>query len=308
MSLPPKPMPPPPPKPAGKPAMPKPAAPKPQVRASKTFEIIENSGQGEGEKVVIYAGSGMGKTTLASMAPAPVFLPLDDGSRKIRDPRTGAILKAVAGIESYHDLRDALHQPNLFHDVESVVLDTITVAEMLSDPYIFENYKKENGEKVSGSIENYGYGKGYRHALEVMRLLLSDFDGLVKKGKNTILLAQENAVAIANAEGLDFLQAGPKLHHNKQVSSRLEVQEWADHVLRIGYSETAVYSRDPKATKGKISSTDTTRVIHTQGARHFFAKSRTIREPLISFNVDENGVPNDDALWQFMFPGKETPQ
>lgn len=315
MSTPPKPppvkppSPPGPPKPAGRPAAPPPtaAAPKAPTRAPKTFAISEYSGAGEGEKVIIYAGSGMGKTTLASMAPKPVFLPLDDGSRKIRDPRDGSVLRAVTGLASAQDVRDALHQANLFDDAESIVIDTGTVLEAWADQLIFDNYTVD-GKRVS-NIEAFGFGKGYRHALEVYRLFLQDLDVHLRRGKNVILLCQENAVAMANAEGLDFIQAGPKLYHNKQCSTRLEVCEWADHVLRIGYSETNVVATGPKSNKGKIVGNNTTRVIFSEGARHFAAKSRPINgvrlPPVISFNPDENGVPNDDSLWQFMFPPKE---
>lgn len=294
--------------PAGRPRTPAvPAAPKPPTRVAKLFTVAPYSGGGEGKKIVVYATSGMGKTTLASMAPRPVFFPLDDGVREIRDPRDGSVLNAIRGIEDYQDLRDAIRTPSLFDAADTAVLDTVTMAESMSDQYVFDNYPKENREKASGSIESYGYGKGYRHSLEVMRLLLSDLDLLIRQGKNVVLLAQESTAALANAEGLDYLVAGPKLNHNKQFSNRLEVQEWADHLLRISYPETRVAGAD-KATKGKIISTDTSRVIFTAPARHFAAKARLVNgvrlPPVISFSANEEGNPDDDSLWRFMFPEK----
>ena len=294
-----------PPKPAGKPSLPKASpAPKTAARAPKTFVSAAWSGHGEGEKIVLYGASGMGKTTLASMAPRPVFIGVDDGARKIRDPRDDSVLNAIMGVETFDDVREAIHQKNLYDDYETLVIDTITKVEELSEPYIFEHYKVDG--KTVHTLEGYGWGKGYRHALEVMRLILQDCGALVKLGKNVILIAQENAVKMPNAEGLDYIQAGPKLFHTSQASSRLEVQEWADHVLRIGYAETNVAGAGAAATKGKITSRSTTRHIFTKEARHFFAKSRTIREPVISFSTNEEGVPNDDALWQFLFPNQET--
>lgn len=272
-----------------------PASNKPAPRTASSFEIKDWSGEGEGEKIVIYAASGMGKTTLAGMAPDPVFVGLDDGARRIRDPRNGAVLKAVMGIRDFRDLRDCFQQPKIFEGHKTVVLDTITKAEELSEPYLFENYKHEKGHTVK-SIEGYGFGKGYRHSLEVMRLLLQDCEGLVRAGFNVILLAQENAITVANAEGMDYLQDGPKLHHNKQYSNRLELCEWADHVLRIGYQEVRV-AGEVGAAKGKMVSTDTTRVIHTAASRHFFAKSRTLTEPVIAF-----AEAKDDSLWRWMMP------
>lgn len=285
--------------PPGKPVMPpKPALPtaaKAPARQPKTFTVKDWGGDGEGEKIVLYAQSGMGKTTLASMSPNPVFIGPDDGARKIRDPRTGAVLKAIHGISTFEDVREALQQHALFDPFSTVVIDTITKLEELSELYIFEHYKTQEG-KTPRSLEGYGWGKGYRHALEVMRLILQDADALVRRGKNVIFLAQEQSVSMPNAEGLDYLQAGPKLHHTKQHSTRLEVQEWADHVLRIDYLETTVTAKDAAATRGKITSRDTTRAIYTQAARHFFAKTRTLAAPVIAF---EHAA--DDSLWAMMF-------
>ncbi len=279
------------------------APPSPSVaaaRAPKTFAVKPWSGEGEGEKIVVYGGSGMGKTTLTAMAPDPIFIGIDDGARKIRDPRTGAVLNAVSGVVDFQDVRDVCRSTGLFKRGQTAVFDTITKIEEISEPYLFANYKTEKGGSVK-SIEGYGYGKGYRHSLEVMRLFLQDAECLIRQGVNVVFIAQQNAVKIANAEGLDFIQEGPKLHHTAQYSSRLEVCEWADHVLRIGYLENIVAGADASATKGKMVSTDTTRVIYAREARHFFAKSRTLTEPVISFSER-----NDDSLWKFLFPEKET--
>lgn len=271
------------------------------ARPAKTFSVEDFGGKGEGEKIVIYGESGQGKTTLASMAPDPVFIGIDDGARKIRDPRTGAVLRAITGVESFWDVRSAISQAGLLTRGQTLVLDTVTKLESLSEEFMFETYKDDKGQKVN-SIEGYGYGKGYRYALEAMRLFLQDCDALVRRGVNVVLLAQESAATMPNAAGLDYLQAGPKLHHTKQYSSRLEVCEWADHVLRVGYQDTQVAAvggvrAAANATKGKLVSTDTTRVIFARAARHYFAKSRTLQEPVISFED-----PSDDSIWKFIFP------
>lgn len=280
------------------------------VRVPKTFAIQQWTGQGEGEKIILVGASGLGKTTLASMLPGPVFIGLDDGGRKIKNPKTGEPVNAVAGITDFQDLLDVLNNPGLFlagrpkadRDV-TVVIDTATKAEELAEPYIFANVKTDKGATVR-NLEGYGWGKGYKHSQDTMRLILQACDGLIRKGINVCLLCQEKAVPISNAEGLDFLQAGPKLHHTNQFSTRLDFQEWADHVFRIGYHETEVAGAEG-AKVGKITSSNTTRVVYTSGARHFFAKSRPILSgetmpAVVSF---ENQA--DDSAWQFLF--KETP-
>jgi len=277
------------------------------VRVAKTFRVEPWVAKGEGEKIILVGTSGVGKTSLAAMAPEPVFIGLDDGARKIGDPRTGKPVLHIPGVESFDDLRDAIRTPSIFTGRKSVVIDTITKAEELAEPWVLANYKTEKGN-VPKSLEHYGWGKGYKHLQEAMRLLQQDFDILIRQGINVILLAQESAITVPNVEGADFLQAGPKLTHTKQFSVRLDYQEWADHVVRIGYMDTTVVATDG-AKAGKLVNTEgaTQRAIFTAEARHFFAKNRGvlnretgIREalpPVISF---EN--PADDSFWQILFP------
>lgn len=263
---------------------------------AKNFSIAPWSGAQEGEKVIIYGESGIGKTTLAAGAPGnPVFIGLDDGGRKIRNPHTGDPVMAVHGVETFDDLRAVIRNHAMFDGHDVVVVDTLTKVEEIMEPWMFANVKTEKGASVN-SIEGYGWGKGYKHSLDTMRLLLSDLEGLVRKGKTVVLLCQENAVTMPNAEGLDYLQSGPKLHHTKQFSTRLDVCEWADHVLRIGFLDTTVVGgADAKA--GKIRGGDLSRVVYASNARHFFAKSRTLKDPIISFE-DET----DDSVWRLILP------
>lgn len=283
-------------------APPRPSAPTTPQRAVRTFDVQEWTGKGEGEKLVIAGPSGVGKTTLAALMAdhidgRVIFIGLDDGARKIKHPVTGADLLYIPGIETHEDVRDALHQRDLWKPGDACVIDTVTKLEAVNEDWMLRNVKLEKGG-VAKSLEDYGYGKGYKHSLDTMRLVLQDLDSLVRRGVHIVLLAQESAVKIANPEGLDYIQNGPKLHHNNQHSTRLEVCEWADHVLRIGYHGLTVVSQnvgDVKQGKGKVAG-DTQRAIYTVNELHAFAKSRTLTEPVVSY---EN--PQDDTIWKLIF-------
>lgn len=268
------------------------------ARPAKHFSIQEWGSANEGEKILIYGKSGMGKTTLASLAPNPVFIGLDDGGRKIIHPKTGKRLPMVPGVSDFQDLRDAIRQPGLLSARSSFVIDTVTKLESLMEPYIFANFKTKGG--TAKNMRDYGWD-GPAHLLDCFRLLLTDLDGLVRAGHNVILLAQLAQISVANSEGLDYLEDGPKLQHNKQYSVRTELCEWADHVFRIGYTDMTVIKEDAKAKAGKITG-DGTRCIYTGGAQHYMAKTRPIGTnrvpPLVSFDT-----PETDDLWQFMFNG-----
>jgi hypothetical protein len=271
---------------------------KPSARPAKTFSVGEWTGNGEGRKVMLYAGNGMGKTTLASMAPNPVFIGLDDGGRQTRNPKTGEPLKAVQGIETWEDLRDAVHQASLFPAGSTLVLDTITRAESLAVAFMLRTIKVDG--HYPDNLEGYGWGKGYTNLVEIMRLLLGDFDPLVRRGVNILLLAQQGQATVSNLEGADYIQDGPLLASQPKTGAnvRAEVNSWVDDILRIGYPEVSVAKASKESRKGKASGT-TTRQVYTEPEIWFVAKNRMngTLPPVVSFAARE-----DDSLWQFLFP------
>lgn len=270
----------------------------PAQRAAKTFAVAKYVKGAEGQKTVIYAATGMGKTSLASTAPTPVFLAFDDGARLITNPKTGEHVDMVPGLTSFNDLRDALHQRSLFPDKCTIVIDTVTKVEAIAEPYIFENYPIKGGR--ASHMRAYGWD-GPGHQVDVIRLLLADLDPHVAAGRNVLILAQQGQITIPNSEGVDYLQDGPKLQHTKQYSSRMELCEWADHVLRIGYQDFEVRLDSDKAKVGKVNGS-MTRAVFAGGAAHYLAKTRPIDgkrlPPVISF-----ATADDDSLWQMIHNG-----
>lgn len=281
------------------PKAPLPASMKPKAKSkkaapTKVFQVATWSGAHEGEKIIVYGDSGMGKTTLASLAPASVFFGLDDGGRKFRDPETGKEreLKYIPGVETFDDFRQAVQQPNLFDDYKTIVIDTATVLELWALDWVLKNIKNDKGNFMK-NIEHYGWGKGHRHLYDTMRLPLCDFDALIRRGKNILILCQMQQVEVSNTGGENFLCDAPKLapKHGKQTPSIWGMwTEWCDHVLKIGYSD--IVAEDKKATSSGEHA------IYVHGQPHFKAKSSTIpgRFPVVSFSD-----PKDSSIWRFLF-------
>lgn len=283
------------------PPLPKKSPPPPlsvAVASNKKFSVAPWVGAGQGEKIILYAPSGMGKTTLAAMAPDPVFIGCDDGGRKILNPLTGQPVSYVTdeqgqGVQTFGDVRAVL-QSSVFDGYETIVLDTVTMLQHWVLPYMFATIPHDKGHRVS-SIEGYGYGKGYRHLFDTMHSILCDCDRLVRQGKNIILIAQEAAVAETNTAGENYLKSGPDLHHSDKFSVRKDYISWADHVFRITWEYATVEDRKIKPVSG--------RMINVRPDATFEAKSRgTVfaETEAVTFATSA-----DDSLWQLLFGGKE---
>jgi hypothetical protein len=263
----------------------------------KTFKVGTGTGT-RGKKIIIYAGSGMGKSSLAAMAPKPIFIPLDDGTADLLDPFTGEEIQQVEECYTFEDTRAALHQYDLFDNHESIIIDTATKLQDLSHEYMFKTIKHEKGHTVN-SIEAYGYGKGYSHLYDTMKFILQDADELIRRGKNVIIICQLSVRSVANAAGEDYLCNTVRLYpgsKNLPPVSDLFI-EWADHVLFINHANKAV-------TNKKVTG-DVTRAVFTADELHYKAKSRVLPggkhvPAVVSFDAVD-----DDSIWSYIFEGTD---
>lgn len=281
-------------------AKPKTVTQKPE-KVTKLFSVGVTENSIAGEKILLYADTGMGKSTLASMAPSPVFIDPDDGCAELRNPITNKKVQRVLDADgmppsTFGEIRDALHSYDSLDGFDTVVLDNATVVEDLAVPYMLDNVPTEGGSKAK-NIVAYGYNKGYQHLYDLMKLIIQDCDMLRRKGKNIIIVAQSSPNRVSNPAGDDYLRDGPRLCARNGANVESLYCEWASHILRIDYQ--GIW-----ASKAKKVTGDTTRIIYTQPEAHFRAKSRILAngetlEPIISFSQ-----PDDNSIWEFMFKGE----
>ncbi len=250
---------------------------------AKNFSIKSGEAPGDGKRILIHADSGMGKTTLASLAPGPVFIGLDKGGVGIET------YQRVDGVETYLDVRSAL-QADIYNEYETIVVDTVTLLEEWAEQHVLATITNDHGEKMD-SIVKYGWSNGYKHLYDTMKLILQDVDSLVRKGKNIILIAQSTPHNVPNPGGEDFIRQGPRLVSRKNASIESLFCEWSEQLFYIGYQFLNVDKKKKATGSGG-------RAIFVHPEPHFRAKSRTLGldKAVVSFED-----PTDDSIWQFLF-------
>ena len=236
------------------------AAPPP---ATTAFSVTSGRLAGP-QRVLLYGPGGIGKSSLAALAPVPVFLDLERGTREIESARR-------IELDTWTDLRACLQSPTL-DGFSTVVLDTATRAEALAVAHTLATVPHEKGHRCQRT-EDYGFGKGLQHIYETFDLLLSDLDRQVAAGRNVIVIAHDCVSDAPNPGGDNFIRYEPHLQSPKsgKGSIRNRVVQWADHVLFLGYD---VISKDGK---GRGSGT---RTIHPTELPSHVAKSRILAEPM----------------------------
>lgn len=245
----------------------------------KQFAVTSGRVSGA-QRVVIYGPGGIGKSSLARLAPNPVFLDVEMGTREFDVRRVP--------IESFADLRACL-QSDVLDPFASIVIDTATKAEQMAVAHTLATVPSEKGQSVT-SVEGYGYGKGYQHVDDTFRLLLMDLDRQIRAGRNVILIAHDCVNDVPNPMGENFIRFEPHLQSPKsgKASIRNAVVQWADHVLFLGYD---VISKDGK---GRGSGT---RTIWPVERPDHIAKSRSMGEPMEFVNAD------DGSIWPLILGG-----
>lgn len=214
--------------------------------------------------VVLYGTGGIGKSSLAAMAPTPLFIDIERSTSALDVDR-------VDGVETWADLRAFLNGNN-FDGVRSVVIDSATAAEELCRKHVIANVKTDKGATVT-SIEGYGWGKGYVHLFEEWRRLLGDLDNHRRAGRNVVLICHERIGKMPNPAGEDYIRYEPRLYHGNQASILHPTKEWADEVLFVSY--------DVAASDGKAKGSGTRTIYSVETATHIAKTRRLTGEPIV---------------------------
>ena len=225
-------------------------------------------------KVVIYGPEGIGKTTFASKFPKPLFLDLDNGSRRIDVDR-------VTGLDSFPLVKATLSE--LSRDTmgyQTVVIDTADKLEAMIIQSVMDEVPRGDGKAVTG-IEDYGYGKGYTYVKERMAKLLDSLTVMqAKTGLNVVFLChawQRKVEQPGETQSYDHFE----MKLSKQASPLL--REWPDFLLFLNYDITVV-----KTSEGKNVASGGQRCIYTCHTPYYDAKSRA--ELPERLRLDDKGV------------------
>jgi len=180
------------------------------------LKTIEKKGKRtKPRRTLLYGTHGIGKSTFASCMPKPLILDLEDGLDDIdcqATPRLDSLDEVLEWVAELYTGK---------HGFETVVIDTLDFLERL----IWKGVCASGGKKV---IDEFGFGKGYKLALQVWVELLEGLDALRNERKmSVLLLAHSETAKYENPETEPYDRYGPRLHKG---ASQL-VQQWCDEVL-----------------------------------------------------------------------------
>ena len=215
----------------------------PIVQYLKLLEILGKAGndmaipitKGKVEtakKVIIYGPEGIGKSTLASNFPDPVFIDTEDSTKELdvaRYPTPASWTDIVNYVEDC-----ATEAP-----CHTIVIDTADWAELLCIKHTCDKLG------VKG-IEDVGYGKGYVYLSENFNELLKACDKCITAGINVVFTAH---AFMRKFEQPDEMGAYDRWEMKLTKKDAPMLKEWADMVLFCNYKTNVITDQATKSKK-----------------------------------------------------------
>lgn len=186
------------------------------------------------KKVVIYGPEGIGKSTLASQFPDPVFIDTEGSTKELDIARYPAP-------EYWKMILDFIEDANEERAFKTVVIDTADWCEQFCIKSVCEMHS------VKG-IEDIGYGKGCVYVAEEFTKLLRECDKLIDAGINVVFTAHAQMRKFEQPDELGAYDRW-EMKLSKKVAPLLK--EWADMVLFCNYKTTVI--TDSKTNSKKAS-------------------------------------------------------
>ena len=228
-------------------------------------------------KVVLYGVEGIGKTTFASKFPKPLFIDLDNGSARIDVNR-------IQGVETWEDLLSIVQDfsESTGNPYQTLVIDTADAAARLCEAYAI----KTKSSKGQTSMEDFGYGRGYKILAEEFSKLMIWLERCVDRGYNVVVLAHAimRTVTLPDATG-NYDHWELKLPGSSVNKLGPLLKEWSDLLLFADYKTILIDANDGFGSKKKAKGGR--RVMYTTHTPFADAKNRFGLDDMLDFDYDK---------------------
>jgi hypothetical protein len=254
----------------------------PAPRRFSLANIRKNLSPGP-DRIFLYGIEGVGKSSFAADAEAPVFLAAEDGVRNL-----SPVPDCVPEIRSFQDVLDALEMLRAEdHGYRTVVLDTLDWI----DGLLRDEVCRRNG----WSVEEFGdFGRGLKVTPDEWRRVINALRRLEEeRGMAAVVIAHARTKNFRNPAGADYLRWEPNL--GGDLGPALW-KAWAHAVLFATYEHgvsVEARGKEPEALKrGKGWSTGN-RILYTAWNAAWDAKNRYDLPERLPLSWEEYGRARD---------------
>lgn len=241
-------------------------------------------------RCLFYGPEGVGKSSLAADVPGVLFFDVEGGSPELDvaryafrpdDEVNGHVPQSYE--EVLGGIDDLIAHPD--HGFAALAIDTVDALEALIHKHICKRDAKTG-------IEGYGYGKGYRVALDEIRQLLAKLDEIRRQGVQIVILGHSTVSTFKNPEGEDYDRYQLRLN----ALAAGQIKEWCDIVGFVRYEGGgAKLTGDESQNKRARGWATGRRMMHLAREAAWDAKSRLSLPAEIELDQAHPWQPLNDA-------------
>ena len=218
------------------------------------------------QKVVIYAPAGIGKSTLASQLPNPLFLDFEGGTHQLDVSRLEP--QSIAEFEKI--VKELCRDRQGF---ETVVIDTVDWLEEAAVRQVVVDADSDNVK----TIEDFGFGKGWLVLNNKMTTITQLFDRLIDAGMHVVCLAHAAVRKFEDPkQSCSYDRYELKMYKDRPGAkgSAALIKEWADALL-FGSFEDRVKAPTMDGGRGKaVAGSGRERALYCAHSAAWDAKNR----------------------------------
>jgi len=209
----------------------------------------------------ITGDAGLGKTSLASTFPSPIFIRAEDGLQAVPSESRPDAFPLLSNTDQLWEQLTALIKED--HKYKTLVVDSVTQLDTL-----FTNYIVDTDLKKPKSIAQAlgGYGAGFQ-ALSSLHGRVRKAAGILNetKGMNIVFIAH------SETETIELPDADPYTRYNIRMQKK-SVSHYTDNVDLVGYLKLETHTMGDGERKKAIS--DGTRILVTYASASNVSKNR----------------------------------
>ncbi len=210
-------------------------------------------------KDLIYGVEGVGKSSLASTYPSPLFLDFEGSTDEMDVDRI-----PIESWDDFAEVSNLLLKSKDYYDVETVVFDTADWFE----PIVISKILKDDGADSITDSKFYGFGAGDRRISEFVKSnIFPVLNAFLRSGRNVVIVAH------ALIKGIDDPIVGrydSYIMKSGKIFSAT-IKEWCSNMFFLNFETHMEYKKGLEKNKAKGGRE---RFIHTTRTPQYEAKNR----------------------------------